>query len=219
MELHWPGYNYLGPFTKKKNKAPINWLDALAKQHDAEYEKINKRAGSKFEAYTKFNYADEKFISAIRKMMAMGAVGGKGQPSHAACWAALYAFEAKKSMWSGDIETIEEKIDVIEVDLPLNWGGKPPKKFKPGGDASVVINPYPNPWRGGRPYPVHGGGMDDVFGDEPGDDMDIDVGPGVVKKFHAGRAMQTHYIMAPYRTYKQVDIWPIPHVHHKVNVR
>ncbi|VVC30923.1 Ribonuclease H-like domain,Integrase, catalytic core,Parvovirus coat protein VP1, N-terminal [Cinara cedri] len=36
-EIHWPGYNYLGPFTKSKK--PINKLDEAAMEHDFYYEK------------------------------------------------------------------------------------------------------------------------------------------------------------------------------------
>lgn len=38
-EIHWPGYNYLGPFTKPKHKPPINKLDEAAMVHDIYYEK------------------------------------------------------------------------------------------------------------------------------------------------------------------------------------
>ncbi|VVC30591.1 Methyl-CpG DNA binding,Parvovirus coat protein VP1, N-terminal,DNA-binding domain, partial [Cinara cedri] len=37
LEIHWPGYNYLGPFTKSKK--PINKLDEAAMEHDFYYEK------------------------------------------------------------------------------------------------------------------------------------------------------------------------------------
>ena len=37
-ELHWPGYNYLGPGIKlEKNKKPINKLDEAARDHDYFY--------------------------------------------------------------------------------------------------------------------------------------------------------------------------------------
>lgn len=41
-EMHWPGYNYLGPGTKlEKNKKPKNKLDDAAREHDYFY-KYNK---------------------------------------------------------------------------------------------------------------------------------------------------------------------------------
>lgn len=37
-EMHWPGYNYLGPGTKlEKNKKPKNKLDEAAREHDYFY--------------------------------------------------------------------------------------------------------------------------------------------------------------------------------------
>lgn len=37
-EIHWPGYNYLGPFTDlEKHKKPINELDKAAMEHDYFY--------------------------------------------------------------------------------------------------------------------------------------------------------------------------------------
>ncbi len=37
-EIHWPGYNYLGPFTDlEKNKKPVNELDKAAMEHDYFY--------------------------------------------------------------------------------------------------------------------------------------------------------------------------------------
>lgn len=38
MPLHWPGYNYLGPMTKKFDKKPKNKIDKAAKKHDLAYE-------------------------------------------------------------------------------------------------------------------------------------------------------------------------------------
>lgn len=51
FELHWPGYNYLGPGTKldermEKDDKPINKLDAAAKEHDIYY-KHNKNTESR----------------------------------------------------------------------------------------------------------------------------------------------------------------------------
>jgi len=37
-EIHWPGYNYLGPFTDlEKNRKPVNKLDKAAMEHDYFY--------------------------------------------------------------------------------------------------------------------------------------------------------------------------------------
>jgi len=41
VELHWPGYNFLGPGTnlnKRRTQNPLNLLDAAAKEHDLAYE-------------------------------------------------------------------------------------------------------------------------------------------------------------------------------------
>lgn len=38
-EIHWPGYNYLGPFTESKKKKPKNKLDEAAMNHDFFYER------------------------------------------------------------------------------------------------------------------------------------------------------------------------------------
>ncbi|KAE9521379.1 hypothetical protein AGLY_018201, partial [Aphis glycines] len=49
-ELHWPGYNYLGPGTKlEKNKKPINKLDEAARDHDYFY-KDHKNTKTRHEA-------------------------------------------------------------------------------------------------------------------------------------------------------------------------
>ncbi|KAE9522246.1 hypothetical protein AGLY_017355 [Aphis glycines] len=49
-ELHWPGYNYLGPGTKlEKNKKPINKLDEAARDHDYFY-KDHKDTKTRHEA-------------------------------------------------------------------------------------------------------------------------------------------------------------------------
>ena len=42
IELHWPGYQYMGPGTKlakrlKRGDPGINQLDKIAKQHDIDY--------------------------------------------------------------------------------------------------------------------------------------------------------------------------------------
>ena len=44
IEFHWPGYQYMGPSTKLKNRLArgdpgINRLDRIAKQHDMDYTK------------------------------------------------------------------------------------------------------------------------------------------------------------------------------------
>ncbi|KAE9523099.1 hypothetical protein AGLY_016505 [Aphis glycines] len=49
-ELHWPGYNYLGPGTKlEKNKKPIKKLDEAARDHDYFY-KDHKNTKTRHEA-------------------------------------------------------------------------------------------------------------------------------------------------------------------------
>ena len=61
-EMHWPGYQYMGPFTKlekrlKRGDPGINRLDRIAKQHDIDYSK----AKSKEDKWK----ADRKMVKAI----------------------------------------------------------------------------------------------------------------------------------------------------------
>lgn len=61
-ELHWPGYQFLGPFTKldkrlKRGDQGINRLDRIAKAHDIAYSK----AESKEDIWK----ADDKMVKAI----------------------------------------------------------------------------------------------------------------------------------------------------------
>ena len=61
-EMHWPGYQYMGPFTKlkkrlKRGDPSINRLDRIAKQHDIAYSK----AKSKQDIWK----ADRKMVEAI----------------------------------------------------------------------------------------------------------------------------------------------------------
>ena len=64
-ELHWPGYQYSGPFTKldkclKRGDHGINRLDKIAKQHDMDYAK----AKTKEDIWK----ADRKMVRAIDKL-------------------------------------------------------------------------------------------------------------------------------------------------------
>ena len=64
-EFHWPGYQYLGPGTKLKQRLKrgdpgINRLDRIAKQHDINYSK----AKNLHDKWT----ADTKMINAINKL-------------------------------------------------------------------------------------------------------------------------------------------------------
>ena len=64
-ELHWPGYEFLGPGTKlkmrlKRGDRGINRLDRIAKQHDIDYSRAKDLEG-KWKA-------DEKMIRAIDKL-------------------------------------------------------------------------------------------------------------------------------------------------------
>ena len=61
-EMHWPGYQYMGPFNKLKKRLKrgdpgINRLDKIAKQHDIEY----ARAKSKQDKWN----ADRKMVKSI----------------------------------------------------------------------------------------------------------------------------------------------------------
>ena len=65
MEFHWPGYQYMGPGTKLKERLKrgdpgINRLDRIAKQHDIDYSK-SKNIQDKWKA-------DAKMIKAIDKL-------------------------------------------------------------------------------------------------------------------------------------------------------
>ena len=64
-ELHWPGYQYMGPGTKLKKRLKrgdpgINRLDRIAKQHDIDYSRA-KGLPDKWKA-------DEKMIKAISRL-------------------------------------------------------------------------------------------------------------------------------------------------------
>ena len=64
-ELHLPGYQYLGPFTRLKKRlqrgdAGINRLDKIAKQHDIDY----ARAKTKEDKWK----ADKKMVKAIENL-------------------------------------------------------------------------------------------------------------------------------------------------------
>ena len=64
-ELHWPGYQYLGPGTKLKKRLAngdrgINRLDRIARQHDIDYSRA-KNIRDKWKA-------DGKMINAISSL-------------------------------------------------------------------------------------------------------------------------------------------------------
>ena len=64
-ELHWPGYQYMGPGTKlekrlKRGDPGVNRLDRIAKQHDIDY----SRAKNFQNKWT----ADAKMIKAIDRL-------------------------------------------------------------------------------------------------------------------------------------------------------
>ena len=66
MELHWPGYQYMGPGTKLKKRLKcgdpgINRLDKLAKQHDIDYSQAKNVECGKWKA-------DVKMIKAIDRL-------------------------------------------------------------------------------------------------------------------------------------------------------
>lgn len=67
--LHAPGYNYLGPGTSDFTKAPKNKFDAIAKEHDLEYARIQAASGT-VDAYLKFNEADRRFIKRMQAAVA-----------------------------------------------------------------------------------------------------------------------------------------------------
>ena len=64
-ELHWPGYQYMGPGIKLKKRLKrgdpgVNRLDRIAKQHDIDY----SRAKNLQDKWT----ADAKMIKAIDRL-------------------------------------------------------------------------------------------------------------------------------------------------------
>ena len=65
IELHWPGYQYMGPGTKLKKRLKrgdpgVNRLDKIAKQHDIDYSRA-KNLQDKWKAHA-------KMIKAINKL-------------------------------------------------------------------------------------------------------------------------------------------------------
>ena len=76
-EWHWPGYNYLGPGTKlrerqassnPKYRNPVNRLDALALKHDLAYEAASRSGGSKKDILAAKHKADREMVSAIKNL-------------------------------------------------------------------------------------------------------------------------------------------------------
>ena len=64
-ELHWPGYEYMGPGTKlekrlKRDDPEINRLDKIVKQHDIDYGH-GKNLQDKWKADTEMMNASDKF--------------------------------------------------------------------------------------------------------------------------------------------------------------
>ena len=64
IEVHWPGYQFMGPGTKlakrlKRGDPGINRLDKIAKQHDIDYSHA-KNLRDKWKADTKMIKAIEK---------------------------------------------------------------------------------------------------------------------------------------------------------------
>ena len=71
-EMHWPGYNYLGPFTRQSklanNVKPVNALDAIAKAHDAAYGRADKIAKNAAHRKKLKWAADKRMVRQIDRM-------------------------------------------------------------------------------------------------------------------------------------------------------
>lgn len=73
--LHWPGYNYLGPFTPISasyvvSHPPVNWLDELAMNHDISYTAaMLSRNANWWQAARRCMKADMRFIEGIEAML------------------------------------------------------------------------------------------------------------------------------------------------------
>lgn len=65
VDLTLPGYKYLGPGNDVDKGPPVNAIDAIAKKHDEDYEKVTmelKETGDVEEGKKKIQEADKKFI-------------------------------------------------------------------------------------------------------------------------------------------------------------
>jgi len=70
MEIHYPGYQYLGPGTKLTGKKrPINKLDAAAKAHDYKYLEYENRG---YSPKIRWSKADTDFIQKVKRLKSIG---------------------------------------------------------------------------------------------------------------------------------------------------
>lgn len=76
------GYEFLGPGNEVLYQIPRNYNDAVAREHDIQYGRIQQRGGN---PYTTFNVADEKFLNDL-------------QPDDLATFAAKFIFQTKKAL-------------------------------------------------------------------------------------------------------------------------
>ena len=79
IEFHWPGYQYMGPATKRKKQLArgdpgINRLDKLAKQHDIDFailihiksEELKQKKGPGFWKFNQSFLHDENYVALLR---------------------------------------------------------------------------------------------------------------------------------------------------------
>lgn len=73
VDLTLPGYKYLGPGNHTDKGPPVNAVDAIAKEHDEDYEIItmeHKITGDVEESKQKIQEADKKFIENMKDVEA-----------------------------------------------------------------------------------------------------------------------------------------------------
>lgn len=64
-----PGYKYLGPLNGLDKGPPVNKADAVAKEHDIEYDKLLKEGDN---PYLKYNHADAEFQNKLQEDTSWG---------------------------------------------------------------------------------------------------------------------------------------------------
>lgn len=76
MGITFPGYNYLGPGNPTNSGPPVNKVDAIAKQHDEDYDKATMEleiTGDVERGKRRIREADERFIDDMKDVDPAGA--------------------------------------------------------------------------------------------------------------------------------------------------
>lgn len=107
MELHYPGYEFLGPGTNlDKTKDPINELDAAAQKHDSHYKRYSR---GRSDYYYRYGKADEQFLQDIKNIHTL--------PAHIA----KLLFKSKKfltkAVGMADMESLQRGAPMSVADL------------------------------------------------------------------------------------------------------